>query len=106
MFWFKRKNKNEDVLRQMDGREIKYVTHRVKQEDGTVKEEILGKRGRIVVLNDEIVVMCGEKDVFRCKVADAVYYTLLSGDGITVSGLNQISGEYADIIVYYTYYRK
>ena len=106
MFWFKRKNKNEDVLRQMDGREIKYVTQRIREEDGTVKEAILGKRGRIVVLNDEIVVMCGEKDVFRCKTSDAVYYTLLSGDGITVSGFNQVSGERADIIVYYTYYRK
>lgn len=106
MFGFKRKKKNQDVLRQMDGREIKYVTQRIRGEDGTIKESILGKRGRIVVLDDEIVIMCEAKDVFRCNVENAVYYTLLSGDGITVSGVNSINGEKMDIIVYYTYYRK
>ena len=106
MFGFKRKAKNEDVLRQMDGREIKYVTQRIRQADGTVKESILGKRGRIVVIDDEIRVMCDAKDVFCCNTADATYYTLLSGDGITVSGVNSVNGEQMDIIVYYTYYRK
>lgn len=102
----KKQNKNDLVLAQMDGREIKYVTRRVRDSDGNVKESILGKQGRIVVLDDEIVVMCGETDVFKCKAEEAVYYTLLSGDGITVTGVNSINGEQMDIIVYYTYYRK
>ena len=108
MFGFKRKanSKKDNVLRQMDGREIKYVTRRVRLEDGTVREEILGKTGRIVVLEDEIRVLCGETDVFRCMVQDATYYMLLSGDGITVSGVNTINGEHMDIIVYYLYHRK
>ena len=108
MFGFKRKanSKKDNVLRQMDGREIKYVTRRVRLEDGTVREEILGKTGRIVVLEDEIRVMCGETDVFRCMVQDATYYMLLSGDGITVSGVNTVNGEQMDIIVYYLYHRK
>lgn len=105
MFGFKHKNKNDDVLRQMDGREIKYVTQRNREADGTVKEIILGRRGRIVVIDGEIRVMCDARDVFRCKTADAVYYTLLSGDGITVSGVNSVNGEYMDIIVYYVYHR-
>ena len=50
--------------------------------------------------------MCGETDVFRCKVADCSYYMLLSGDGITVSGVNTINGIKMDIIVYYKYHRK
>ncbi len=108
MFGFKKKKKdpNADVLRQMDGRQIKYVTQRVRKEDGTVKEVILGKEGRIVVLEDEICVMCGTTDVFRCKVESATYYMLLSGDGITVSGVNLINGEQMDIIVFYKYHRK
>ena len=107
MLWFgKKKDKNDSVLKQMDGREIKYVTRRVRQDDGNVKEVILGKSGRIVVLDGEIRVMCGESDVFRCMAEKATYYTLLSGDGITVSGINSIDGENMDIIVYYTYYRK
>lgn len=108
MFGFKRKAnaKKDSVLRQMDGREIKYVTKRNRNEDGTVREEILGKTGRIIVLEDEIRVMCGETDVFRCAVQDATYYVLMSGDGITVSGVNTINGEQMDIIVYYLYHRK
>ena len=102
----KKKEKNENVLLQMDGREIKYVTRRVRDEDGNVKELILGKSGRIVVLDGEIRVMCGETDVFRCMAENATYYVLLSGDGITVSGVNSIDGEQMDIIVYYTYHRK
>ena len=54
MFGFKRKPKQENVLLEMDGREIKYVTKRTRNEDGTVREEILGKTGRIIVLGDEI----------------------------------------------------
>ena len=107
MFGFKKKKiENKDVLHQMDGREIKYVTRRVRDAEGNVKELILGKQGRIVVLDGEIRVMCGETDVFRCMAENATYYVLLSGDGITVSGVNSIDGEQMDIIVYYIYHRK
>ncbi len=108
MFWKKSKKKdpNADVLRQMDGREIKYVTQRIRTDKGEVKELILGKQGRIVVIEDEIRVMCGATDVFRCNVEDAVYYMLLSGDGITVSGVNTLNNEKMDIVVFYKYHRK
>ena len=105
MFGFGKK-KQDPVLKEMDGREIKYVTRRIRDENGDVKEAILGKSGRIVVIDGEIRVMCGETDVFRCMAQDAVYYILLSGNGITVSGVNSIDGEKMDIIVYYTYHRK
>ena len=108
MFGFikKKKDANADVLRQMDGREIKYVTRRIRTEDGAVKEVILGKDGRIVVIEDEIRIMCGAVDVFRCKTENATYYMLLGGDGITVSGVNEIDGNQMDIIVFYKYHRK
>ena len=107
MFGVKRKkNENENVLMEMDGREIKYVTRRIKSDDGSVKETIMGKSGRIVVLDGEIRIMCGATDVFRCMAENATYYTLLSGDGITVTGVNTLNGEHMDMIVYYTYHRK
>ena len=107
MFSFLRKKPKEDaVLKQMDGRQIKYVTRRTVSADGSVNEEILGKSGRIVVIDGEIRVMCGETDVFRCMAQSAKYFTLLSGDGITVTGVNSLDGENMDMIVYYTYYRK
>ena len=86
MFGFKSKKPKNPTIFEMDGREIKYVTKRTRKDDGTVREEILGKTGRIVVLDGEIRVMCGETDVFRCMAEEATYYMLLSGDGITVSG--------------------
>lgn len=105
-FFKKNKNPNADVLKQMDGREIKYVTRRIRNDDGTVKELILGKEGRIVVIGNEIRIMCGTTDVFICKAENATYYMLLSGDGITVSGVNEVDNTYVDIIVYYKYHRK
>ena len=39
----------------MDGREIKYVTKRTRTESGDIKEVILGKTGRIVIIDNEIV---------------------------------------------------
>ena len=69
MFGFlkrKKKDAQEDVLRQMDGREIKYVTRRVRDENGNPKTVIVGKSGRIVCIDGEIRVLCGEEDVFRC----------------------------------------
>ncbi|MBR4073674.1 MAG: hypothetical protein IKK24_07000 [Clostridia bacterium] len=104
--FFKKKKPQNPTLYQMDGRQIKYVTKRTRKADGSVSEEILGKTGRIVVIDGEIRVMCGETDVFKCMAEDASYYTLLSGDGITVSGINSINGEKMDIVVYYTYHRK
>lgn len=109
MLFFKKKKLDDDktiVLGQMDGRQVKYVTERIRDENGSVKESILGKEGRIVVIDGEIRVMCGERDVFRCSAKESNYYTLLSGDGITVSGVNSLDGRKMDIIVYYTYYRK
>lgn len=103
---FKKKTKEDPVLKQMDGRQIKYVTKRTVLPDGNVSEEILGKSGRIVVIDGEIRVMCGDTDVFKCMAEDAKYFTLLSGDGITVSGVNSLNGEKMDIVVHYTYHRK
>ncbi len=104
--FFKKKPKNEEVLAKMDGREVKYVTQRVRDEDGNAKEIILGKSGRVAVINGEIRVMCGAEDVFRCMAEDAIYFILMSGNGMTVSGVNSINGEHMDLTVYYTYYRK
>lgn len=103
---FKKKNKNEHVLKTFDGREVKYVTKRVAHDDGTVTYDIIGKSGRIAVVGNNIRIICGEIDVFTCPVADSKYYLLLSGDGVTVEGDNQVSGKYDMVTAYYTYYRK
>ncbi len=103
---FKKKNKNEQLLKTFDGREVKYVTKRNAHPNGTVTYDIIGKSGRIAVVGDNIRIICGEIDVFTCAVADSKYYLLMSGDGVTVEGENKVSGNYDTVTAYYTYYRK
>lgn len=103
---FKKKNKNTELLNTFDGRQVKYVTKRQQKDDGTVVHNIVGKSGRIAVVGDEIRIICGEIDVFSCKVSDSKYFLLMSGDGVTVEGENKVSGNYDSVTAYYTYYRK
>ncbi len=103
---FKKKNKNEQLLKTFDGRVVKYVTLRVVHDDGTVTHDIIGKAGRIAVVEDNIRIICGVIDVFTCPVNDSKYYLLMSGDGVTVEGQNSVTGKYDIVTAYYTYYRK
>ena len=103
---FKRKKRNEDLLRTFDGREVKYVTKRVAHNDGTVTYDIIGKSGRIAVIGEYIRIICGEIDVFNCKIDESKYYLLMSGDGVTVEGENTVTGNYDTVTAYYSYYRK
>ncbi|MCQ2454644.1 MAG: hypothetical protein MJ090_00650 [Clostridia bacterium] len=103
---FKKKNKNDSLLRTFDGRQVKYVTKKVSNADGSPCYVIVGKSGRIAVIDNQIRVICGETDVFNCCVDTAKYYLLLSGDGVTVEGNNTVSGKYETITAYYSYYRK
>lgn len=100
--FFKRKN---PVLKEMDGREVKYVTRRTFRENGTPSENIIGQTGRIVLIEDEIRILCGETDVFRGKEEECEYFRLMSGDGITVKGFNTVIEKDDNITVYYKYHR-
>ncbi len=105
MFKFFKKKENS-TLSSLNGQEVKYVTRRITDENGGVREEIVGKSGRIIALGEEIRIMCGEADVFVGDSENCACYTLLSGNGITVSGVNKLGGEKVDFVVYYKYHRK
>lgn len=100
------KKKNKDLLSTFDGRCVKYVTRKVKKEDGTYEYVISGKSGRIAVIEDNIRIICGENDVFNCEIKNCRYFLLLNGDGVTVEGNNTVTGEFDSFTAYYTYYRK
>lgn len=106
MGFLKHKKRNVDLLKTFDGREVKYVTKRNAHSDGTVTYDIVGKSGRIAVIGDSIRIICGETDVFNCKIDDSKYYLLMSGDGVTVEGENTVTGQYDNVTAYYSYYRK
>ena len=108
MLWFskRKKIKENPALREMDGREVKYVTRMYRDESGEQKSIIIGKAGRIVLIDDEIRVLCGEVDVFRGKMDNCEYFIHMSGDGITVKGPNSVTGADDHIMIFYKYYRK
>ena len=104
MFSFFKKKKNL-VLLEMDGREVKYVTRRSYKEDGSPEEEIIGQSGRIVLIDGEIRILCGEIDVFKGMEESCEYFRLMSGNGITVTGYNTVIQKEDNITVYYKYHR-
>lgn len=105
MFSFFKRKKQNPVLLEMDGREVKYVTRRSYKADGSPEEEIIGSTGRIVCIDGEIRILCGEIDVFRGLEEACEYFRLMSGNGITVTGYNTIIQKQDNITVYYKYHR-
>ncbi len=104
--FFKKKNRNEQLLKTFDGRCVKFVTRKNIHDDGNISYDIVGKSGRIAVIDENIRIICGEIDVFDCKIDNAKYYLLMSGDGVTVEGENTVTGKYDQVTAYYSYYRK
>ncbi len=103
---FKKKNKNNELLKIFDGRTVKYITKRRVDDDGNVNHDIISKTGRIVLIDEEIRIIDGENDIFLQDAKVTKYYMLLSGDGITVEGENKLTKVYESYTVYFSYYRK
>ena len=97
----KKSRAQKAVLKSFNGRQVNSVTRRIYTEDGGVRETIIGKNGRIAVVEGNIHIICGTDDVFLCPVEKAQCNLLLSGNGATVEGENSVSGEFDRLIVYY-----
>ncbi len=62
MFFKKKKDDTEKVLKRIDGKLIKYVSSC----DQNNVEEIIGRGGRLIVTDSQVAVNCDGKDVFVC----------------------------------------
>lgn len=100
-FFFKKSRAEKAVLKSFNGRQINSVTRRNYTDDGGVKETIIGKNGRVAVVDGNVHIICGTEDVFLCPVEKAQCNLLLSGNGATVEGENAVTGEFDRLIVYY-----
>lgn len=89
------------LFKSFDGRSVRYVTRRV-ESGGTVRDEIIGKNGRIVVKDDIVKVICETDDVFCCRADKVSANLLLSGNGVMLQGENSVTGNPDNIIVYYS----
>jgi len=90
----------DELLEKINGRMIKYAVERTVS-DGEI---ILGKGGRIIVNEKEIVIMCDGREVFCCERESSKCGELLNLEGVRIQGEHE--GKSKVVVVYYTYYRK
>lgn len=116
MGWFHRRKKDDSAdlqtIERLDGRELKYVTVRGMDENGGPTETVLGKTGRLCTVSEDVVILCGDGEVFRCDKLTAKCGELMSLDGVVVTGVNRCArhpavpvDETVTVVGYYKYYR-
>jgi len=101
------KNENSPSFRRMlakkiDRKQLKYVSERIGDE-----EIVIGHKGYIVCVEDELSISAENGTIFRAKIDTLKMNELLSLEGIILTG-NDLSQEGKErcVIAYYTYYRK
>ena len=104
--WFRRGAKKSDsmadeALRRLDGRLLKYAVRRETDENGSPIEVVLGKDGRLMVLEDRVIVMAGGKEAFSAPLETVKSGELMSLDGVVVSGRDDVTGTYATVVGFY-----
>lgn len=105
----RKKNKAADtntaLLARIDGKLIRYVTRRETDENGSPRETVLGKEGRIHVLADRVAVSCNGQEVFSCAADGVKCGELMSLEGVVFTGFNTLLGQMDTVVAYYKYYR-
>lgn len=97
----KKKHKKEDLIHKLHLREFSYITCR---NATNYTESIVGKDGVINLVEDRLVLLCGNKEVFNQPTSSVLVAELMSLDGFTIK---QVDLDSADTyIVYYKYHRK
>lgn len=94
-------NRKDTALKDFTGRQISHISKRITK-DGTTKDIVIAKGGRVVAHDGFVKIINGEENVFICPEKEAKCNTLMSGNGAAVEGNNQVTGEYDKLIIYYT----
>lgn len=91
-----------EQARSLHGQPVKFVTERRAD-----NEDVIGRGGALAVHGDTFIVDSSGDRLFVCEIADLEVSTLMSGDGVIVSGPNMLEdGKYRSIIVHFVYHRK
>lgn len=97
MLFFKNKkvkiSESEALIRARHNREIQYMTRRDKYSNN---ETVLAKNGILNIVEDELVICCGNDIVFRAPVNEIKAYELMN-----LSGINLVYGG-ESYVAYYT----
>lgn len=92
--------KQDPVIKTFNGRQISHITKRVLR-DGTTVDEVVATGGRVAEYDGYIKITANEKYVFVCPTESAKCNFLLSGNGATIEGQNEVSGTYDKMMVHY-----
>jgi len=66
---------------------------------------IIGKDGIINAKNNQLIIVCGNKEVFRHKLSALNVYDHMSLAGSDIRYADESTGENVIVSVYYDYYR-
>ena len=93
--------------RKISHKKIRYVSERVVDEStGEVVDTIIGKDGFFHINeNNELVISCGGKELFKAFTPDLKAYEFLSLDGAVLESFDLVANKHRQIIAYYKYYR-
>lgn len=106
MGWFRRGAKKSDsmadeALRRWTAGCSNTRCRRETDENGSPIEVVLGKDGRLMVLEDRVIVMAGGKEAFSAPLETVKSGELMSLDGVVVSGRDDVTGTYATVVGFY-----
>jgi len=103
MFFSNKKRKKDNIFFRLDGREFTVASLRRGTEN---TETVLGKNGVINIVNDEIVLMCNNKIIFKELMENVKIDELMSLAGFNLRFNDRETGEKNTITVYYKYHYK
>ena len=88
--------------RELHCQPVKYVTERRND-----NEDVIGRGGALAIHGDTFIVDSSGERLFVCNIAELDASTLMSGDGVIISGPNLLEdGKRRTITVHFVYYRK
>lgn len=88
--------------RKLHGQAVKYVTEHING-----NEDIVGRGGSVSVVDDRLIIDTSGERLFICPIKDVDVSWLMSGNGVVVSGANQLeNGRRRVVTVHFVYYRK
>ena len=99
---FTRKKKQSPIgLDRIDGKMISYAVRR--DPDGEV---VIGKDGRICAATEQLELRFTDGSVpFCCAASSVEFGTLMSNNGVLITGDDTVTGRRVTVVAYYKYYR-
>ena len=98
---FKVKPSKSEICAKLDNRKLQYVTERLP--DGEI---VVGKSGYINIRNEQMIIFCEGKNIFRSDISQTECADLMSLAGVIINGYDLETCKQRTLVAYYLYYRK